>query len=135
MLEFWRRSEISTLLDIFLVVFLTYKSVHRIVCIHSSGHLYPPLCLCTNEKLSLCKSAVCCYFVFAFCYPPPKKENASMACLLSTSKRPFQVTLHIRILDSWTKPVPFSFSLCHSFQLATQILSHSVPVSSEQTQR
>lgn len=33
-----------------------------------------------------------------------------MACLLSPSERPFQDTVHIRIRDSWTKPVIFSYS-------------------------
>jgi len=46
------------------------------------------VCKCVCEQC-LCKSAVCCYFAFAFCYPTPKKENASMACLLSPSKRAF----------------------------------------------
>lgn len=52
----------------------------------------PPLCFVVCKCVCvqcLCKSAVCCYFAFAFCYPTPKKENASMACLLSPSKKGF----------------------------------------------
>lgn len=77
-----------------------------------------PLC-CVCVQLSLCALPVqkCCLLLFCLClllsYTKKKerKENASMACLLSLSKRTFQVTLHIRILDSWTKPEPLSFSL------------------------
>ncbi len=73
------------------------------------------------------KSNGCVKVLFAAILPLPfvtchqkEKENASMACLLSPSKRPFQDTVHVRIWDSWTKPV----SLIISYLLISVVNSY-----------